>query len=100
LGLKEPSLSLNILHKKTNRKDAAMIHYKNVKIYSVDVDETYYDKKKKKHIKYAKPKVTKKLLFEENYIFDLGELYIQIKNSHDRSPYKKIEVSFETELEY
>jgi hypothetical protein len=38
-----------------------MITYDNVKICSVTVNDTYYDQKKKKHIKYAKPKVTKKL---------------------------------------
>jgi hypothetical protein len=88
------------LHKKTNRKDAAMISYNDVKISSVKVDETYYDEKKKKHIKYAKPKVTKKLLFEENYIFDVGDLYTQIKNCHDRDPYNLMEVSFTTNLEH
>lgn len=76
-----------------------MLYYNNVKIYSVNVDETYYDQKKKKHIKYAKPKVTKKLLFEDD-LYDLGELYTQIKNCHDRDPYRKIEVSFTTKLEY
>ena len=76
-----------------------MITYDDVKIYSVNVDDTYYDQKKKKHIKYAKPKITKKLLFEDN-CYDLGELYTQIKNCHERDPYRKIEVSFKSNLEY
>ena len=38
-----------------------MITYNKVKIYSVRTEDSYYDHKKKKHIKYAKPKVTKKL---------------------------------------
>ena len=76
-----------------------MITYDKVKIYSVRTDDDYYDQKKKKHIKYAKPKITKKLLFDDD-CYDLGELYMQIKNSHERDPYNKIEVSFESKLEY
>ena len=76
-----------------------MITYDNVRISSVRVDDSYYDYKKKKHIKYATPKITKKLLFDDN-CYDLGELYMQIKNSHERDPYNKIEVSFESKLEY
>ena len=76
-----------------------MITYDKVRISSVRTDDTYYDSKKKKHIKYAKPKVTKKLLFEDT-LFDLGELYRQIRNAHDREPYEKIEVSFNSNLEY
>ena len=40
-----------------------------------------------------------KLLFNDN-CYDLGDLYMQIKNSHERDPYNKIEVSFESKLEY
>ena len=76
-----------------------MITYDKVRISSVRVDDDYYDSKKKKRIKYAKPKVTKKLLFDDN-CYDLGELYMQIKNSHERDPYNKIEVIFESKLEY
>ena len=76
-----------------------MITYDNVKISSVRVDDSYYDNKKKKHIKYAAPKITKKLLFDDS-CYDLGELYMQIKNCHDRDPYNKIEVIFESKLEY
>ena len=80
-------------------KGKAMITYDNVRISSVRVDDSYYDNKKKKHIKYATPKITKKVLFEDD-CYDLGELYMQIKNSHERDPYNKIEVSFESKLEY
>ena len=76
-----------------------MITYDNVRISSVRVDDSYYDRKKEKTIKYATPKITKKVLFEDN-CYDLGELYLQIKNSHERDPYNKIEVSFESKLEY
>ena len=76
-----------------------MISYDDVKIYSVIKRESYYDNKKKKHIKYAKPKITKKLLFEDN-CYDLGELYMQIKNCHERDPYGHIEVTFNSTLEY
>jgi hypothetical protein len=76
-----------------------MITYDNVKISSVRVDDTYYDHKKKKHINYATPKTTRKVLFEDSCL-DIGELYLQIKNSHERDPYNKIEVSFESKKEY
>ena len=76
-----------------------MITYDNVRISSVRVDDSYYDHKKKKHINYTKPKTTKKVLFEDSCL-DIGELYLQIKNCHDREPYNKIEVSFESKMEY
>lgn len=76
-----------------------MISYDDVKIYSVIKRESYYDNKKKKHIKYAKPKITKKLLFKDS-CYDLGDLYMQIKNCHERDPYNKMEVTFESNLEY
>jgi hypothetical protein len=76
-----------------------MITYDKVRISSVRVDDDYYDSKKKKRIKYTKPKVTKKLLFEDS-LYDLGELYRQIRNAHDRDPYHKIEVTFNTTLDY
>ena len=76
-----------------------MITYDNVKISSVKVDDSYYDHKKKTHINYTKPKTTKKVLFEDSCL-DIGELYLQIKNCHDREPYNKIEVSFESKMEY
>ncbi len=76
-----------------------MITYDDVKICSVTVNDTYYDQKKKKHIKYAKPKVTKKLLFQD-HVWDIGELYVQLKNCHDRDPFNEIEVTFKSKLEY
>ena len=76
-----------------------MITYDNVRISSVRVGDSYYDRKKEKTIKYATPKITKKVLFEDN-CYDLGELYMQIKNCIERDPYNKIEVSFESKLEY
>jgi hypothetical protein len=81
------------------RRENKMITYDKVKIYSVRTEDSYYDVKKKKHIKYAKPKVTKKLLFDDN-CYDLGEFYMQLKNCHERDPYNKIEVSFNSSLEY
>jgi hypothetical protein len=76
-----------------------MITYDNVRISSVRVDDSYYDRKKEKTIKYATPKITKKVLFDDN-CYDLGELYLQIKNCIERDPYNKIEVSFESKMEY
>ena len=76
-----------------------MITYNKTRISSVRIDDDYYDGKKKKRIKYAKPKITKKLLFEDD-LYDLGELYRQIRNAHDRDPYHKIEVTFNSTLDY
>jgi hypothetical protein len=76
-----------------------MIYFKNVKIQSVRTDDDYYDHKKKKRIKYAKPKVTRKTLFEDS-CYDVGELYLQLKNCHDRDPYNQVEVTFKSTMEY
>jgi hypothetical protein len=75
-----------------------MISFDKVKITQVTTTETYYNPKTKKHIKYKTPKITKKVLFED-YCFDIGELYVQIKNCHDRG-YENIQVSFSTNIEY
>ena len=73
------------------------MYFNDVKITYVRKEETYYDDKTKKHIKYKTPKVTKKVLFEDS-CFDIGELYVQIKNCHDRG-YHDIQVSFNTQYE-
>ena len=75
------------------------IYFDNVKIYSVEKKDGAYNKKKDKYVKYKKPKIVKKKLFEDS-LYDLGELYLQLKNCHDRDPYNKMEVSFTTNLEY
>ena len=76
-----------------------MINYNNVRIFSVDIEKEYYDHKKEKHIKHKVPKIRKKLMFEDD-VYDLGELFVQIKNCHDRDPYRKMEVSFTSEMDY
>ena len=78
-----------------------MIHFDNVKIYKVTEDKEYYCEKDKKHKKYSKPKITKKLMFDDD-VYDLGELYMQIKNVHERSAgyHSRIEVSFKSVLEW
>ena len=75
------------------------IHYNNVKIYSVRTEEGSYNEKKKKYIKFKQPKIIKKELFNDD-CYDLGELYSQIKNCHDRDPYNEMEVSFTSKLEF
>jgi hypothetical protein len=75
------------------------IHYNNVKIYSVRTQEGSYNEKKKKYIKFKQPKIIKKELFNDD-CYDLGELYSQIKNCHDRDPYNEMEVSFTSKLEF
>ena len=75
------------------------IHYNNVKIYSVRTQEGSYNEKKKKYIKFKEPKIIKKELFNDD-CYDLGELYSQIKNCHDRDQYYELEVSFTSKLEF
>ena len=83
---------------------------KRVKILDVLVDvltmdlavnriELWINEKKKKYIKFKEPKIIKKELFNDD-CYDLGELYSQIKNCHDRDPYNEMEVSFTSKLEF
>lgn len=76
-----------------------MMQYDKVRISSINVDDGKYNEKKKKYVKYKKPKVTKKLLLEKDF-YDLGELYTAIKFHTDTEPYNKIEVSFTAYQEY
>ena len=73
------------------------IYYDNIKITYVKTESTYYDDKTKKHIKYKTPKITRKVLFEDS-CFDIGELYLFIKNCHDRG-YEDLQVSFNSKHE-
>ena len=50
-------------------------------------------------LKFKEPKIIKKELFNDD-CYDLGELYSQIKNCHDRDPYNEMEVSFTSKLEF
>tara|TARA_R110002049_G_scaffold180999_1_gene348013 strand:- start:271 stop:504 length:234 start_codon:yes stop_codon:yes gene_type:complete len=75
------------------------IHFEKVKIQSVRIDDDYYDHKKKKRIKYSTPKIEKKTLFEDT-VYDIGELYLQLKNCHDRDPYNPMEVTLKSTQEY
>ena len=48
-----------------------MLRYDDIKITAITTDEDYYDSKKEKTIKYKKPKVKKKVIFEDKYCYDL-----------------------------
>tara|TARA_R110002020_G_scaffold298028_1_gene513739 strand:- start:37 stop:279 length:243 start_codon:yes stop_codon:yes gene_type:complete len=50
------------------------INFDNVKITKTETKTGYYDNKKQKHLDYKKPKITKKIVFEEN-CYDLGQFY-------------------------
>jgi hypothetical protein len=41
-----------------------MISFENMKITRVDKSDTYWDNKKKKHLKLKTPKITKKVVYE------------------------------------
>ena len=76
-----------------------MLTYDNIKIISTRIDDDYYDEKKRKHIKYKHPKITKKTLFDGN-VFDLGELYTAMKSATDQDNYNEISVNFNIKQEY
>ena len=78
-----------------------MILFDNIQVHSVRTQKEYYDPKKKKHLKYKEPKVTRKLLLKEEDCYDIGEVYLQLKNCHDRAVYDdKLQVSFTSKLSY
>tara|TARA_R100000655_G_scaffold100004_1_gene144248 strand:- start:459 stop:698 length:240 start_codon:yes stop_codon:yes gene_type:complete len=79
-----------------------MINYNDIKVTAVTTEKDYYDSKKKKRIKYKKPKVTKKLLSTDSYAYDLGELYEIIRfYTEKHSGYQtECEITFRTNLEY
>tara|TARA_R100000479_G_C6295266_1_gene168120 strand:+ start:196 stop:435 length:240 start_codon:yes stop_codon:yes gene_type:complete len=77
------------------------IHFDNVKIQSVRTEKSFYDEKQGKHIKYKNPKIIKKTLFQDDFVYDVGELYLQIKNCHERVGYDdEIVVSFKSTREF
>ena len=76
-----------------------MICYENVKIHQVETRDGEYNDKKKKYIKFAKPKITKKLIFEDSYS-SLEELANEIRHAVMRGSGDRIEVSFEAKMEY
>ena len=57
-----------------------MICYENVNIYEVNKRDGEYNDKKKKYIKFAKPKTTEKLVFEDCYS-SLEELSNEIRHA-------------------
>lgn len=77
------------------------IHFENVKIQSVRTEKTFYDEKQGKHIKYKNPKIIKKTLFQDDHVYDVGELYLQIKHCHERAHYHDdVVVSFKSTREF
>ena len=79
-----------------------MINYNDIKITAVTTQNDYYDSKKKKRIKYKKPKITKKVLNTDSYAYDLGELYeIMRFFTEKHSGYNTdCEITFKTSTEY
>lgn len=79
-----------------------MIIYNDIKITAVTTEKDYYDSKKKKHIKYKKPKIIRKVLNTDNSVFDLGELYEIIRfYTEKHSGYDtECEITFRTNIEY
>ncbi len=74
------------------------LYFDKIKITYTRTETSYYNPKTKKHVDYKKPKVTTKIIFEDS-CYDIGELYLQLKNCHDRG-YDKVQVSFISEQHY
>ena len=70
----------------------------NLKITKVRTDVDYYDSKKDKHIKYKKPKITKKVLLNDESCSFL-DLYDHLKHNGEKH-HDSIEVSFTLERYY
>ncbi len=79
-----------------------MLGYKNIVITSTSEKHGYYDEKKKKHIEYKKPKTTTKVIYEDDYCCDYGELYEIIKFHTDKQGHfgNDVKVTFEPYIEY
>ena len=79
-----------------------MLRYDDIKITAITTDEDYYDSKKEKTIKYKKPKVKKKVIFEDKYCYDLGELYEILKfNAEKHGMYRtECDVTFQVGIEH
>ena len=79
-----------------------MINYNNLVVTAIKTEKDYYDKKKDKLVKYKKPVVTKKIINDKDYCFDLGELYEIIKFHTEKSSSYNTDVqfTFTTSIEY
>jgi len=79
-----------------------MLGYKNIVITSTSEKHGYYDHKKKKSIEYKKPKITTKIVYEEEVCCDYGELYEIIKFHTDKQGQygNDVKVTFEPYIEY
>jgi len=79
-----------------------MLGYKNIVITSTSEKHGYYDHKKKKSIEYKKPKITTKIVYEEEVCCDYGELYEIIKFHTDKQGHygNDVKVTFEPYIEY
>ena len=63
-----------------------MITFDNVQITKTTVNDGEYNDKKKKYVKFIKPKITKKIVFDEN-CYDLGEFYSACKFACENAVY-------------
>jgi len=76
-----------------------MISYNNLSISEVNTREGEYNHKKKKHVKFAKPKITIKQVFLQEWT-SLEELAAEVRQAVIRNPYDVIEVKFTATMEY
>ena len=76
-----------------------MISYNQLSISEVNTKEGEYNHKKKKHVKFAKPKITTKEVFSQEWT-SLEELAAEVRQAVIRNPYDVIEVKFTATMEY
>jgi len=75
-----------------------MISYNNVSIKEVKTKEGEYNHIKKKHVKFANPKVTKTEVCFDDWS-SLEELAANVRHHVIKNPYDVIEVSFTATME-
>tara|TARA_R100001082_G_C4312404_1_gene137353 strand:+ start:365 stop:619 length:255 start_codon:yes stop_codon:yes gene_type:complete len=82
------------------------LYFRNLSITEKRVEEDYYSEKLKKSIKYKKPKVTTKVLYENKWVGNIGDLYDKIKfitEEHGSHLYGKghtLTIKVEPEIDY
>ena len=77
-----------------------MLSFRNVVIKHTEIKDGQYDNKKEKYVKFKKPKTIVKTVFDDDFVYDIGELYEVLKFNSEKNTSGTISVNFETDLQY
>tara|TARA_R110000823_G_scaffold301539_1_gene422568 strand:+ start:399 stop:611 length:213 start_codon:yes stop_codon:yes gene_type:complete len=69
-------------------------------IKHTEIKDGQYDNKKEKYVKFKKPKTIVKTVFDDDFVYDIGELYEVLKFNSEKNTSGTISVTFETDLQY